>query len=336
MTVTIGVLGAARIVQQALLRPAAAVHGIEVVAVAARDGQRARAFADEHGVARAFGSYDDLLADPDIDAVYVPTPPSLHAPWTLAAIRAGKHVLCEKPFTVDATEAAAVHEAARGSGLVVMEAFHSAHHPLWATLATMLAEGRIGHLQHAVASFCFPIEPRTDLRWQADLGGGALMDLGVYPLRFLTTVLGGGEGQVVSARAVVDQGVDAAMTIEMLAGGVPVTVEASMIEQDDQRARATFVGDEGTLTVHSPYSPQWGATLTWSRPGHEPVVEIPDRSSSYEHMLRTFAASVAGGSDPVTGTAQALAAMRLVDAAYAAAGLPRHSDLAGSTTRAGS
>ena len=126
----VGTLGAARITPAALIKPARLMPEVTVTAVAARDPERARRFAAQHGIATVHGSYEELLADPDVDAVYNPLPNSLHAPWTLRAIAAGKHVLCEKPLAANEAEAAEVAAAARSSGLVVMEAFHYRHHPL--------------------------------------------------------------------------------------------------------------------------------------------------------------------------------------------------------------
>src|ERR1700728_1953186 len=138
--VRIGTLGSARIAKAALIEPARYVPDVTVVAVAARDLLRAQAYALEHGIAVAHGSYDELLADPGIDAIYNPLPNSLHESWTLRAITAGKHVLCEKPFASNAATAKLVAEAAAASGLVVMEAMHYRYHPL------------IGRLREVVAS----------------------------------------------------------------------------------------------------------------------------------------------------------------------------------------
>src|SRR5262245_32743670 len=137
-SIRVGVLGAARIVPMALVRPARIVRGVRVAAVAARDPARARAYALKWGVARVHPDYAAVLADPDLDAIYVPLPNALHASWTLQAIAAGKHVLCEKPFTSNAAEAERVAEASAGSGLVVMEAFHYRYHPLMRRVLTLL------------------------------------------------------------------------------------------------------------------------------------------------------------------------------------------------------
>src|SRR5580704_14789740 len=143
-----GTLGSSRISLPALIEPAASVPEVTVAAVAARDKSRAGAFALRHGIPAAYESYEELLADPDIDAIYNPLPNSLHGPWTLQAIAAGKHVLCEKPFASNADEAAQVADAAAASGLVVMEAMHYRYHPLTRRLSELVAElGPVQHLQ---------------------------------------------------------------------------------------------------------------------------------------------------------------------------------------------
>lgn len=319
-TVRLGVLGAARILHDAVAAPAASVPEVEVTAIAARDRSRAQETADAEGIPRVLDDYDALLADPDVDAVYVPTPAALHGVWMLRAIAAGKHVLCEKPFTANAAEAEDVEAAAAGTGLVVMEAFHSQHHPSWARLRELLAEGAIGEVTSAEADFCVEIADRGDIRWQESMGGGALMDLGVYPLRFLTHVLGA--PTVRSAEAVEVDGVDASIVVHLdLPGGVEGTVRASMVASEDQSVRARIVGTTGTITVHSPYGPQNGGRIVVEHADGRVVEEPVDPTASYVWMLRSFADAVLRGGDPVSGTAQAVAAMRLVDDAYRAAGM---------------
>ncbi|VTR75760.1 Gfo/Idh/MocA family protein [Cellulomonas hominis] len=318
-TVRLGVLGAARILQNAVVTPAASVPEIEVTAIAARDRSRAQEMAERDGIPRVLDDYDALLADPDVDAVYVPTPAALHGVWMLRAIAAGKHVLCEKPFTANADEAEDVAAAAAGSGLVVMEAFHSQHHPSWARLRELLAEGAIGDVVSAEADFCVEIADRSDIRWQESMGGGALMDLGVYPLRFLTHVLGA--PTVRSAEAVEVDGVDASIVVHLdLPGGVDGTVRASMVQAEDHQVRARITGTAGTITVEAPYAPQNGGRILVERDG-ETREEPVDPTGSYVWMLRSFADAVLRGGDPVSGTTQAVAAMRLVDDAYRAAGM---------------
>ncbi len=195
----IGTLGAARITSSALIKPARQVPEVTVAAVAARDPERARRFAAKHRIRRVHDSYQALIDDPAIDAIYNPLPNSLHAQWTLRAIEAGKHVLCEKPFTANATEAADVAAAAAASGLVVMEAFHYRYHPLARRMQEVVA-GEIGPLRYLEASLCFPLPRFSDIRYSYDLAGGATMDAGCYAINWLR-MLGPGEPEVLSARA---------------------------------------------------------------------------------------------------------------------------------------
>src|SRR3954470_8789652 len=197
--VRLGVLGAARIVKSALLVPTRSTSGVEVTAIAARSEDRARDYARKHGIPRVHPSYDVLLADEDVDAVYIPLPASLHGLWMRRSIEAGKHVLCEKPFTANADEAGEIAALAAGTDRVVMEAFHSRLHPLWARLRQIVDSGALGEVRTARATFCAPIPPGKDIRWQVSLGGGALMDLGVYPIGLLRHLFG--EPEVVSADA---------------------------------------------------------------------------------------------------------------------------------------
>src|SRR5256885_6126119 len=188
----IGTLGSSRISRPALIEPAASVPEVIVAAVAARDLARAEAYALRHGIEKAYGSYQELLDDPEIDAVYNPLPNSLHGPWTLRAIAAGKHVLCEKPFTSNADEAAQVVRAAEDSGLVVMEAMHYRYHPLIARLREVTAG--LGPVRHLQCWTSFAIGDPADIRYDFALGGGALMDGGCYAIDVLR-LLGAGDGQ---------------------------------------------------------------------------------------------------------------------------------------------
>jgi predicted dehydrogenase len=210
--VRIGTLGAARITPGALVRPGRQVPEVEVRAVAARDAERARTFARKHRIPVVHASYAELLADPEVDAVYNPLPNALHAQWTLAALAAGKHVLCEKPFTANAAEAAEVAEAAGQSGLTVMEAFHYRYHPFMRRLIELVGTDTVGPVRHVETWLCFPLPLFSDIRYQYALAGGATMDAGCYAVNALRA-LGGGEPRVESARALLARpDVDRAMT----------------------------------------------------------------------------------------------------------------------------
>ena len=211
----IGVLGAARIAPPALIKPAKANNDVVVAAVAARDVSRAQAFAAKHDIARVHDSYEALIADPDLDAVYNPLPNGLHGRWTRAALAAGKHVLCEKPFTANAAEAREIAELAAKSDRVVMEAFHYRYHPMALRIEEIIASGELGKLKRVEAALCFPLPKFSDIRYNYSLAGGATMDAGCYAVHMVRT-FGGSTPEVVSAQAKLrDPQVDRAMTAEV-------------------------------------------------------------------------------------------------------------------------
>ena len=322
----IGTLGAARVTPGALIRPARQVPEVTVAAVAARDPERARRFAARHRIRHVHGSYQDLLDDPAIDAVYNPLPNSLHAAWTLRAIAAGKHVLCEKPFTANAREAAEVAAAAAASGLVVMEAFHYRYHPLARRMQEIVrggpeGAGEIGPLRYLEASLCFPLPRFSDIRYSYDLAGGATMDAGCYAINCLR-MLGPGEPEVLSARARLHRpDVDRAMAASFrFAGGVLGRMTASLWSGQLLRLDAKAVGDQGVMRVFNYVSPQPYNRLTVTADGYTRRERVTGEPS-YTYQLRAFAAAVQHG-DPVPTTPEdAVAGMTVIDAVYRAAGL---------------
>jgi predicted dehydrogenase len=321
--VRIGALGAARITPEALVRPAAADPQAEVVAVAARDLDRARRFTAEHKIRSAYGSYEDVLADPDVDAVYIALPNGLHGRWTKAAIRAGKHVLCEKPFAANAEEAAWVAEASRGTGLVVMEAFHYRYHALVARMLEIIHSGELGEITSLAAWLAFPLLTPDDIRWNFSLAGGALMDAGCYPTHLLRT-LAGAEPEVRSARARTRQpDVDRLMQAELVfPDGRRASLTASMLSPR-LGAGARVTGTRGTMRVLNPYFPQMVHRLSVRSPTRTAVERVPRRPGTYECQLAAFTGAVLRGEPILTGVEDAVANMRVIDACYAAAGLPR-------------
>ena len=318
----IGILGAAKIAPAALIRPAREVPDAEVVSVAARDPERARQFADKHGIDRVHPTYEALIGDPDIDAVYNPLPNGLHGRWTLAAIAAGKHVLCEKPFTANANEAATVARAGDEAGLVVMEAFHYRHHPLAARMREVVDQGLIGEVRHIEAWMCFPLPNRRDIRYRLDLAGGATMDAGCYALNMIR-FMAGSEPEVVSARAKLSSpGVDRAMVADLsFADGRTARMHTSMWSSEVLRIGVRVTGDGGELRVLNPVAPQHYHRLAVRTPAGKRVEHIAG-PSTYHYQLEHFTAAVLAGGPVITTTADAVANMAAVDAVYAAAGLP--------------
>ncbi len=215
----IGVLGAARISETSLVAPALAT-GHRLVAVAARDSGRAHEFAEQHGVERVVGSYADLLADPEVELVYNPLVNSLHGPLNLAALRAGKHVLSEKPSASNAAEARHVREVAAGSAGVFVEAFHYLFHPVFGRVVELVADGAVGRVLRTEVSLTMPPPDDDDPRWRLALAGGSAMDLGCYSLhasRMLGRLLGG-EPEVVGSVAVEragQPGVDESLRVDL-------------------------------------------------------------------------------------------------------------------------
>ena len=319
--VRIGVLGAARIAPTALIAPARDNAEAEVVAVAARDRGRAAAYAAKHGIATVHGSYEDLLADPSIDAVYNPLPNALHAQWTLAAIEAGKHVLCEKPFTSNAVEAQTVADAADKSGLVVMEAFHYRYHPLAARLTEIIESGEIGTLKHVQAALCFPLPKFSDIRYNRELGGGAMMDAGCYALH-MTRLLGGGEPTVVSAQAKLHKpDVDRAMKATLAFPGAHTgSLVASLWSSDVLKITASAQGTKGRVDVFNFVMPQAYHRLT-VRTATGKRVERLSKRPTYSYQLDAFCDAVLRGKPVLTPPSDSVRNMTVIDDIYRKAGL---------------
>ncbi|MGO1052657.1 Gfo/Idh/MocA family protein [Crossiella sp. CA198] len=321
-----GVLGAARIAPSALITPARDLPAAEVVAVAARDEQRARKFARRHGIERVHTGYQDLIEDPGLDAVYIPLPNSLHGRWTMAALTAGKHVLCEKPFTANAAEARLVAGAALGSGLVVMEAFHYRYHPLFRRAVEIVASGELGVVSHIETALCFPLPRFSDIRYRFDLAGGALMDAGCYAVHMARTLglaAAEGEPEVVAAQPRMrGEDVDRAMRADLrFPAGHTGRVHCSLWSRSLLRISASVRGDRGELRILNPILPQAVHRLTVRAGGHRRVERF-DKRGSYSYQLEAFTTAVRDGGPVLTPPADSVATMAVIDAIYTAAGLP--------------
>ena len=324
--VRFGVLGAARIAPKALINPAAKLNGVDVTTVAARDRSRAEAFATEHGVASVVDSYAEVIAAEEVDVVYNPLPMSLHAEWTIAALRAGKHVFCEKPFASNAAEAAEMVRVAEEEGLVLAEAFHYRYHPMFGRILDELASGRIGQIERIEGRFEVAIGGRPgtvdqpDIRWLYETSGGSLMDLGCYPMSWVRHLVGE-EPEVVSATA--EEGppyVDAAITAELR---FPSGVTASVTSAMDRGPAIDLVieGSNGRIEATNPMAPQNGNRLTITTAGGRTSGPV-EAGISYDHMLRAFVDHLVHGAPFPTRGADSVANMAAIDAVYTAAGLP--------------
>jgi D-xylose 1-dehydrogenase (NADP+, D-xylono-1,5-lactone-forming) len=311
-----GVVSTARI-NRKVLPGARAADGVEVIAVGSRDAERGRAFATEYGIERVHGSYEALLADPDVEAVYIPLPNSLHVPWTVRALEAGKHVLCEKPLARREADAVAAFEAADRAGRLLMEAFMWRYHPQTEALERLARE--IAPLRVVRAAFGFPLPVRDtgNVRWLADLEGGAMMDVGCYCVSALRLLCG--EPETVAAQAVTaPSGVDVRFAGALrFPGDVLGTFDCGF--DVPPRGAIEVVGEGGTLVAQDPWH---GVTprLTLTRPDGE-AEEVPVTAADpYRLELEDVSAAIRDGGDPRLGRDDALGQARTIEALYAAAG----------------
>ncbi len=322
--IRMGLLGASKIAPQALIEPARRRDDCEVVCVAARDGDRARAYAEQHKILESTGSYEALIAHPGIDLIYNALPPHRHADLTIAALEAGKAVLCEKPFAMNATEAQAMTEAAERTGRPLIEAFHYRFHPMFGDILAQLRSGAIGKLCAIKSEFSVAIKYRPgELRHDPALGGGALMDLGCYALHWARTVAGS-EPRVTQARSKLSEhGADLVTTAQLeFEDGVTAQVRTSMAPGQRFKALLAIQGTEGILVARNPLHPHRGHSITIRKGLSIRRYTVPGETT-YDHQLAHMIDVLKTNAPPLTGGADGVANMALIDAVYAAAGVAR-------------
>ena len=315
----IGLLGASKIAPIAVLGPVSKSKAFTVTAVAARDAGRARAYAETHAIAGVAEDYAALIRREDVDVIYNSLPPAGHAEWTIAALEAGKAVLCEKPFARNAGEATAMVAAAERTGQVLLEAFHYRHHAVMHRALAVIASGGLGRLIKASSVFNIGIPKAPgELRWSAELGGGALMDLGCYPLHALRTLIGA-EPEIVSAKGEFVDGVDGEMSAELrFPGGVEASLACSM-NVPRYHAVVTLEGEKGSMTIVNFLLPQYTSRFT-TTVGDVTTEESTEGPTTYEAQLENLRGVLLDGEKPVTGGADAICNMSAIDAIYRAAG----------------
>ncbi len=320
--IRIGILGAAKIAPKAVILPARNNPEFTVVAVAARDPARAQSFASAHGIPHMAADYAGLIGRADIDLVYNALPPSAHAEWTIKALEAGKAVLCEKPFAMNAEEARVMVAAAERCGKPLIEAFHNRTHRVMRRMIDIVRGGEIGALKTAEAIFDVGIHNTpTELRWLPALGGGALMDLGCYCVHALRSIAGC-EPAVVAAHCDVAGGVDETTAADLVfPGGLRASLHASM-HPGPFKAMLIVVGETGSLTISNFLAPQNGCDFIVTANGR-PRIEPTDGPSTYEAQLAHVGDVLLRGAAPLTGGADAVANMACIDAIYAKAGYER-------------
>ena len=314
MTVHWGILSTARINDKFIVGCAQS-DAVTVSAVASRDGERARSYADEHGIERAYGSYDALLGDPEIEVVYISLPNSMHLEWTERALRAGKHVLCEKPLGRRADAVVAAFDLAERQGLLLMEAFMYRHNPQTKRIAELIRGGAIGRLRLIRAAFSFGLQDSTNVRLSTGLDGGALMDVGCYCISAARALAC--EPEHVTAQQVLGgDGVDVVFTGTMSFADEGVAhFDAGLVLAT--RDELEVGGDTGSLFLDDPWHCRT-PVIEVRTDGGVDRIRLP-RNDSYLLEAENFSAAIRGEADPLLGRADAVGQSATIEALYAAA-----------------
>ncbi|MBX3012146.1 MAG: Gfo/Idh/MocA family oxidoreductase [Caldilineaceae bacterium] len=322
-----GLLSTANI-NKALIAPLQRAERSELVAVASRDAAKANAYAKEHGLAKAYGSYEALLADPEIDVIYNPLPNLLHREWTVKAAEAGKHVLCEKPLVTTLADFDAVQAAAERNGVTIFEAFMYLHHPQTQTLLSLVKAGKVGAVQQINSWFHFylPPERATNIRLNAQLHGGSLWDVGVYPNSAALAVAhaaGAGEAPhtVWASQIVGESGVDVAMRAQLhFANGVVAQISSGF--RTPFREALHIVGDQGALAVAEPWKPGLqghDSRVTFTASQGETETIVTPAADPYLCEVEAMEACLLDGAAPVLPLERSRHFLRSVLAIYASA-----------------
>ena len=320
-----GILSTANIATEKVIPGILAADRCEIVAIGSRDQVRGRAAAERHGIARVHGSYEDLLADPDVDAVYIPLPNHLHAEWTMAAAWAGKHVLCEKPLAMTASDAERMIEGCEKAGVVLMEAFMYRLHPSWVAVRELVAGGRIGRLTAVDTWFSYFNDDPANIRNIREYGGGALFDIGCYPVN-LSRMLFGGEPEHVAATVIRDP----ASGVDVLTSGIlefPAGVADVHLRRSGPRttSASTSTGRPDASRSAIPFNipPDLPTEVRVIAGGDPPVAPAFETltfapADPYAVEAAAFAAAVLDGTPLPTPPQDAVANLRVIERLFAA------------------
>jgi xylose dehydrogenase (NAD/NADP) len=298
-----------------LLSGAAGSDRVDVIGVASRDAARAEAYASERGIERAYGTYEELLADPDIEAVYISLPNSLHVEWSIRALKAGKHVLCEKPLSRRAEDVERAFDAAERADRLLMEAFMYRHNPQTAKLVELVSGGAVGRLRLVRAAFSFRLADADNVRLNASLDGGGLMDVGCYCVSGLR-LLGGEPEQVYGEQVISQSGVDELFTGTMrLHGDVLAQFDAGLVVSERDELEA--IGEEGSLFLDDPWHCERPVIELRTADGMEEIAVAP--ADSYRLQLENISNAIRGEAEPLLGRDDAVGQARAIEALYRSA-----------------
>lgn len=286
-----GLLSTARI-NRRLIPAIRATHRAELLAVASRDLERARSYAAEWEIPRAYGSYEELLQDPKVDAIYISLPNRYHAEWTVKAAQAGKHVLCEKPLALSVAECDQIIAAARTAGVIAIEAVMYLHHPWLAKMREMVLDGAIGDVSLVRGAFSFFLERPDDVRLDPELGGGSLWDVGSYPVSFIRWIAGEPD-EVFGWQTLLESGVDATFAgLLRYERGVLGAFDCSF--RQSFHLLAEVAGADGTLALIQPYVMGPESRLVLRRGFEEEILELPP-ADPYQCEVEALTAAVLDG-----------------------------------------
>ncbi len=318
-TVRWGILSTANIGRVAVVPAIQGSGNGRVVAVASRDAKRAESFAGAAGIPRHVGSYEALLDDDGVDAIYNPLPNSMHAEWTVRAAEAGKHVLCEKPLALDATQCGEMAAAARTAGVQLMEAFMYRFHPRTQRVVEMVRSGALGELGAIRSAFTFRLRRPDNIRMLPELGGGSLMDVGCYCVNVSRTIAGREPGAVQATAEWAETGVDARLAGSLrFDGGLVAQFDCALTME--RREWVEVAGAEGHLRVEDAFVPGTGDVAIVERHGRgEPVRHMIPGADEYRLMVEHFADCVLDDVAPRYPAEEAAANMRVIEALYASA-----------------
>ncbi len=313
--IRIGVLGAARIAPRALVEPARSRPDVEIRCISARDPMRARTFADKNGIPFIEDSYEAVLSRDDLDLIYIPLPPALHAEWTIRALERGKDVLCEKPFATSSEEAVRMVETAQRCERHLIEAFHYRFHPVMRRAIELTAENAFGRLISAEAYFEAAV-PYPDTLWNGELGCGALTDLGCYPIHALRTLVG--EPTILKSSARWEHGTLAEIDTRLrFPDNVPGRISCKLIDDGPPGTRQCWLrleGEQGCITITNFIVPHlYACTFSTTIRGVERQEPV-SRATTYEAQLDHLVDVLQNGAPQLTGGADAIANMKIIEA----------------------
>lgn len=328
--IRIGILGAARIAPKAVIHPASVRGDVKIKAVAARSLERAEDFAKKYSERRetieAFDSYEAIINHPKIDLVYNPLPIHLHAEWTIKALEAGKHVLCEKPFAMNTTEAEAMVAAAEKSGKRLIEAFHYRYHPAFERILEQVRSGEVGEVKSIDAVFNVWVgeDDGTEIRYLPETGGGAFMDLGCYPLSWALMVMDAEPERIDANADLTHRGVDETLTASLtFKGGATALLHSSFAKGQPFKASLEIEGTNGSIKFENPLAPHAGGQLLSGSATLQKILRKVSRRTTYSYMIDAVVDGLKTGAPLPTEGEAILRQQRTLDAIYEAAGL-RH------------